>query len=676
MKRGLDMKMRMFSTSRILGLTARLALVAPAAMMALLPSEAGAQPAREEAPSNDDVVVTVTATRTPTPIERLASQVTVIDRATIEERGYVSVVDALKDVPGIIAVQNGTPGSLTSVFSRGTNSKHTLALYDGIRLNDASTPNGQYNFGQDLLGELQRVEVLRGAASSIYGSDAIGGVVNLIPRRGGDKPFEGFFDVSYGSFETRRGLIGAAGSVGALSYGVSAEAVDGEGFDQVPSRFAQKTGDPDGATISTISGTASFDLTNWLAMDALVRHREATSEFDTFSGGPTFSLRADDPDLEVDFDRYTVWRVGGDIRPTSSIAGRVAYGRVKNERAETNGGVRTSSAEGERDFADAIVTYTPEIGDFFRNPAFSAGAQWFDEAIDVPATAFAGRLNRSESNTGLFFVAQTGLGSFFDATASVRRDNNEAFGDNTTYNVGLVHQLTWLSSMPARLKAAYGTSFKAPTLNERFSTSAFNLGNTNLQPEEGRTAEVGFEAMLLQEGDRTLELGATWFDSSVKNLIEYNFAQLRNINIGRVEIEGTEAFIRLSGSDRNRLEVSRTYTESVNASLASRPQLLRRPENVWGVQATIAPTERLELSLSWSFVGSRTDVNYNNAGAFVASGRRVQGYDIGAFNLTYELAPTFDVYFGVRNITDEVYEQPEAFAGAPRSATFGVRGRF
>lgn len=668
--------MRMFSTSGILGLTARLALFAPAAMMALLPSEAGAQAAREEAPANDDVVVTVTATRTPTPIERLASQVTVIDRATIEERGYVSVVDALKDVPGIVAVQNGTPGSLTSVFSRGTNSKHTLALYDGIRLNDASTPNGQYNFGQDLLGELQRVEVLRGAASSIYGSDAIGGVVNLIPRRGGDKAFEGFYDASYGSFETRRGLIGAAGSVGAFSYGVSAEAVDGEGFDQVPSRFAQRTGDPDGATISTISGTAAFDVANWLTVDALVRHREASSEFDTFSGGPTFSLRADDPDLEVDFDRYTVWRVGGDIRPTSSIAGRIAYGRVKNERAETNGGVRTSSAEGERDFADAIVTYTPESGDFFRNLAVSAGAQWYDEAIDVPATAFAGRLNRSESNTGLFFVAQTGLGALFDATASVRRDDNEAFGDNTTYNVGLVHQLTWLSDMPARLKAAYGTSFKAPTLNERFSTSAFNLGNTNLQPEEGQTAEVGFEATLIQEGDRKLELGATWFDSSVKNLIEYNFAQLRNINIGRVEIEGTEAFIRLSGSGRNRLEVTRTYTESVNASLASRPQLLRRPENVWGVQAAIAPTERLELSLSWSFVGSRTDVNYSNAGAFVSSGGRVQGYDIGSLNLTYQLAPSLDVYFGVRNITDEVYEQPEAFAGAPRSATFGVRGRF
>jgi vitamin B12 transporter len=666
--KSLKFSTRGFSTQGLLGVVTSIAVVA------MLPAEVSAQTQRAEAGTSE--VIVVTATRKPTPLERLASQVTVVDRATIEERGYVSLVDALKDVPGIIAVQNGTPGSLTSVFSRGTNSKHTLALYDGIRLNDASTPNGQYNFGQDLLGELSRVEVLRGAASSIYGSDAIGGVVNLIPRRGGDTPFEGFYDVSYGSFEALRGLLGAAGTTGALSYGLSVETVDSQGFDQVPNRFAQRTGDPDGATISVVSGSVDYDVNNWFKLDALLRYREASSEFDTFSGGPTFSLRADDPDLEVDFDRYTVWRLGGEARANDELGGRIAYGRVKNERAETNGGVRTSSAEGERDFADAIVTWTPKGTAFLRDPAVSAGLQWYDESIDIPATAFAGSLRRSESNSGVFLVAQSGLSAFFDATASIRSDDNESFGGNTTYNLGLVHQLKWLTGMPARIKAAYGTSFKAPTLNERFSTSAFNLGNTGLKPEEGETTEIGFEATVIKHTDLSLEIGVTWFDSNVKNLIEYNFGQLRNINIGRVEIEGNEAFLRFKAKDRARFEVNHTYTESVNAALASRPQLLRRPEHVWGVQAGVSPTKKIDLSLSWSFIGSRTDVNYSDAGAFLRSGGRIKGYNVGSANLTYQLTPKIDVYVSVRNIADEVYEQPESFAGAPRSTTIGVRGRF
>jgi len=183
----------MFSTRRKVSIrlmaTARLVARAPTALIAFFGASATAQ-AQGADDASDDIVVT--ATRTPTAQERLPARVTVIDREAIEDRGYVSLVDALREAPGIVAVQNGTPGSLTSVFSRGTNSKHTLALYDGIRLNDASTPNGQYNFGQALLGDLARVEVLRGPASSIYGSDAIGGVINLIPRRCAETPFEGY----------------------------------------------------------------------------------------------------------------------------------------------------------------------------------------------------------------------------------------------------------------------------------------------------------------------------------------------------------------------------------------------------------------------------------------------------------------------------------------------------
>jgi vitamin B12 transporter len=634
--------------------------------------------AQETAEGQDDIVVT--ATRTPTALERVPVAVEVIDREEIENRGYVSVAQAINEAPGVIAVQNGTPGSLTSVFSRGTNSKHTLALYDGIRLNDASTPNGQYNFGQDLLGDLERVEVLRGAASSIYGSDAIGGVVNLIPRRGAESPFAPYYEVSAGSMQTFRGVFGAAGTLGNFSYGVTAEGYRTEGFNQVPDRFALVGSEDDGARIATLSGTVRYDITQNVAVDALVRYRRASSDFDTFSGGASGSLRADDPDLEVARDIYLVSRLGLDVNFGPAFASRLSLGVVDNEREERNGGVRTSKAEGERTFADFVNTWTPGDRGMLRAPAITFGASWIDEEIDVAATAFAGRLARSESTAGVFLIGQSGFGDYLDVTASVRQDDSENFGSNTTYNVGAVVNFSAVElplGAGLRLRANYGTSFKAPTLNERFSTSAFNLGNPNLRPEEGEGYEVGFEVDLFpRDHGAMVGFGFTWFDNEVTNLIEYNFAQLRNINIGRVEIEGSETFIEFAPTDWVDLRITHTFTESVNAVLPSRPQLLRRPNQAYGLQLDVRPTERLDLGLTWTRIGSRTDVNYSNAGAFVASGRRIQGYDVGSVTANYTLVQGAELFGSVTNVTDEVYEQPEAFAGAPRAVYIGLRGRF
>ncbi len=628
--------------------------------------------------AQDDIVVT--ATRTPTALERLPAAVEVIDREEIENRGYVSVAQALSEVPGVIAVQNGTPGSLTSVFARGTNSKHTLALYDGIRLNDASTPNAQYNFGQDLLGDLERVEVLRGAASSIYGSDAIGGVVNLIPRRGAERPFAPYYEVSAGSFESYRGVFGAAGTIGNLSYGATAEGLTTAGFNQVPDRFALRGSENDGTRIGTLSATARYDFSPNVAVDGLLRFRRASSDFDTFSGG-TGSQRADDPDLEVALDKYWISRLGLDVNFGPAFASRLSWGVVDNTREERNGGVSTSLAEGERIFVDFVNTWTPEDIGVLRDAAVTFGASWMDEEVDIAATAFSGRLALGESTSGVFVVGQSGFGEHFDVTASVRMDDSEKFGDNTTYNVGFVYDLSGLNlagfDMPLRVRANYGTSFKAPTLNERFARSAFNVGNPNLAPEEGEGYEVGVEVELFQrEHGAMLEVGYTWFDNEVTNLIEYNFSQLRNINIGRVEIEGSESYIDISPTDWADLRITHTFTDSVNAVLATRPQLLRRPNQLYGVQLDVRPTDRLDLGLTWTFVGSRTDVNYSNAGSFVSSGRRVEGYNVGNITANYTVLQGAELFGSITNVTDETYEQPEAFAGAPRAVYVGVRGRF
>ncbi|MFM7414996.1 MAG: TonB-dependent receptor, partial [Alphaproteobacteria bacterium] len=168
----------------------------------------------------------VTATRIPTPQERLPAATTVIDRQIIEERGYVTLADALVSVPGFNIVPTGGIGQQTSGFMRGTNSNHVLVLRDGVPMNDASDPSGAFNFGNTLLGDIERIEVVRGPVSAIYGTSAIGGVINLITRRAPvDRQAQPYGELAGGTNSTARGVAGIAGTIGNTDYGVTGQSL-------------------------------------------------------------------------------------------------------------------------------------------------------------------------------------------------------------------------------------------------------------------------------------------------------------------------------------------------------------------------------------------------------------------------------------------------------------------
>ena len=653
----------------------RRALAAAAVLAAAAPAAAQQETGREEAVPESDVIV-VTATRTATPIERIPAQIDVIDRSEIELNVVETLADALAFSPGVNAVQSGPAGSITSVFSRGSNSKHTLALFDGIRLNDASAPNGQYNFGQDTLADAERVEVVRGPLSSVYGSDAVGGVINIIPRVGADKAFAPFFEASFGEFSTLRGVVGAAGTADRLSYSFTAEALDTDGYDEVPDRMSTNVGDPDGAEFSTITAIGEYSATDQITLEALVRVRDASSEFDTFSGGPTGSQRADDPDLGVGDDRYTVWRLGAGWRSAEGrLESELRGGQVNNERESLNDGMVTDTAEGERDFAEWLNVWTPQSAGLLRAPAVSFGVQYQSESIDVNPQ-FSNPLSREEYSYGAFALLTAGLTDAVDVSLSGRVDEFENFGSQATWNAGLVYHV---DALHTRLTAAWGTSFKAPTLSERFSSSPFTTPNPDLKPEEGETVEVGFETRLPAAGrTEAVRFGATYFDSTIDELIEnvFDFVTFtgQNQNVGQAQIEGYEAFVDWRATDALRARADYTYTDAVNANTGDR--LLRRPPHSWSASAQWSPIEIATLSLRYLYVGERTDVTYDDDGFFAAVGETIDSYEVVNLSGTLDLGDNLELFCAVNNLFDEEYEQPAAYAGAPRGVTLGLRGRF
>jgi len=630
---------------------------------------------KEEARRVETVVVT-TATRSATALERLPAQIDVIDREQMEQNNTITLADALLFSPGINAVQSGPAGAITSVFSRGSNSKHTLALFDGIRLNDASTPNGQYNFGQDMLGDAERVEVVRGPLSSVYGSDAVGGVVNIIPRIGAETGFSPYFEVSGGELDTYRGLVGASGTQDRLSYNATLERFETGGYDQVPERMTTSTGDPDGGEFTTLTGLVRFELTNQVFLDGLYRRREASSEFDTFSGGPTGFQRADSPSAGVGKDNYDIIRIGGGWRSLDgTVETQVRAGRVANSRNSVNLGAVTDRAEGDRDFVEAIGTWQPTGLSALIEPSVSFGVQYQNESIDV-VPQFSNPLSREESAYGAYLLTTVGLTDSFDVTASARMDDFEFFGSQSTYNAGAVYRLKPVNT---RFTVAYGTSFKAPTLSERFSTSPFTRPNPDLIPEEGRTWEAGFRTELGALGrPDAVRFGATYFDSEIDNLIEnvFNFVSFtgQNRNVGKAEITGYETFAEFEPNDFLRLRVDYTFTDAINGNTDRR--LLRRPPHNWSAALQLTPTERMSVSMRWLYVGSRADVIYNDNGSFTGSGPRTDAYEIVTLSGQYDLTESVELFGSVNNLFDETYEQPNAFRGAPRTVSVGIRGRF
>ena len=613
-------------------------------------------------------IITVTSVRAQSDAARLPASISVIEREEIELDGLATLVEALKDQPGVATVQNGPSGSLASVFIRGANSKHTLALYDGIRLNDPSSATGVFNFGSDLLGDAGRVEIVRGPLSSLYGSDAIGGVINILPRSAPEAGFQPFAEASVGEFNTLRALVGA-GYGGDRARGViTAETFESEGFDVVPARIATATGDPDGSSIDTINANGEIDLTDSMRVEALIRRRDARAQFDTFSGGGSGFQRADDPDLETRDDQ-TLWSLGlaGEAL-SGTLDARVRGGQVIYDLESLNGGSVTDTYAAERDFAQLSLAWRPQTAGRLVDPLISAGVDWQDERIDTN-TAFNNPLSVSEDTFSLYTAIQAGLSRALTVTASARFDDYEAFGGQTTGNIGAVYALEPLST---RLRASFGTSFKAPTLSERFASSSFITPNPDLQPEEGQSFEIGFDTQT-----DNFAFGAAWYETTVENLIEtvFDFTTFTgtNENIGEADLSGWEAYGEWTPLERLTLAADYTYTDAINADDGSRLQ--RRPEHAWSARAVFRPSAFAAITVRYNHVGERRDVTYDDAGFFIGSGERLDGFETVDITGSLDLGDRAQIVLSATNLLDETYEQPAAFAGAPRAVTLGVRWR-
>lgn len=620
--------------------------------------------------ANDDLIVT--ATRVETRVTDLPADVTIIDAEAALSRGQSTLAQALEDTPGLGIIQGGGLGQQTSIFTGGANSYHTLVLFDGLRLNDPSSPNSAFDGGQDQINGLTRVEVVEGPMSAVFGSDAIGGVINLIPRHGGEGPLNTRLDFSAGSFETLTAAASIDGTVGNFRYAITAEAFTTDGFDLVPERMVTHTGDNDGAQSSTITGVFDLQVTQALSLDLLARHRESSADIDVFDfefSPPFRETRVDSPDAKIGQNDLSLARLGATWDLSDALSLRATAGTLDQDRVSNRFGEVIDSFSGERRFADLTLNW--QAGDVagLSDVAIVAGIAGEREQADFaqgfgfpPPFLFA---SAKQDQTGAFITAQ-GRNGALSLTGAVRVDDFEGFGTQTTWRLGASFDVT----EQIRAYGSYGTSFRAPSLYERFSSA----GVSNLDPEQGESWEIGADARFAAFGqDFGLELGALYRHTALEDMID--FAGFTYANVDEAEIDTAELRAAIRPTEWLTLRGGYIYTDAQDT--VANTELLRRPQDVW-LAAVEVNQGGFTGRLSWRSVGERQDLLYGDD-SFGAAAPPFTGtvaeYDVVRASLGYNFSPHVTAYVAADNALDETYAAASGITSAPRAITVGLRLR-
>lgn len=620
--------------------------------------------------------VAVTATRVPTELDRTAASVTVIEAEEIETRQVRSLPEALNQTQGLDVVSTGGLGQQTSVFIRGTESDQVLVLFDGIPINDPSGVGGGFDFGSDLLSSFQRVEVVRGPVSSLYGTGAVGGAVNLISRLGAETPFEATVRAEGGNRETFAGSADIAGSFDGFDYAFGVEGLITEGQNITPQRIPSIFEERDETNIRQMAAALGYDIGSLGRVEGSVRLRRNEFEFD--------NAGSDDPNLVGANDLLT-WRIGGEFYATDWLTASVDIGGADHDRTVDNDPDRANFStqrdrfEGERLFVRGeLLADLPDVGVASDSTVTIGIERRDDELRQATSTAFGAfapftqTADASAEDYAAYLQGQGRVAGRVDLSGSVRLELPEDYDETVTWRVGGVLQLPEVSS---RLKASTGRSFRAPSLFDRFGTNSFGFTpNPDLDPETAFTWEVGGEVDVPLFGrEDVVTAGLTYFRTEIDDLIENNFVTNTVENVGEARTRGFETFVEIDPAEW--LTGRATYTWLQADNTVTDQQLLRRPRHSFSVLAEIRPIEGLELVPEVQYVGDRYDVTYDNTGAF--EGRnRVNEYALFNFAASYQVTDRIEFFARGINLTDNEVEPANAFQGQRLTALGGLTLRF
>jgi len=599
--------------------------------------------------------IVVSATRIPTPLSQLASSVTVITAPEIEARQDRSLPDVLREVPGLSITQTGGAGGQTSIFMRGTNPNHTKVLLDGIDLADPSTPSGAADISKLLAGDIAQVEVLRGPQGALYGSDAVGGVINIITRTG-EGPLKLSANAEGGSFDTFNQWGSASGSEGAFHYAATLQHSHAGATPVTPLNLLQPGEKRNDDFYDNVTATAKlgYDVAENFDLGLVGRYTNSLGKItgDAFDIN-TFTSFPSPTQTRIETLQYqsraTAHLVLWDGRFDQTLG--LAYGHTISATQDPDNG-------DSRQIGDRVkLDWQGNVG-IADGHTLVLGAETARDALHPGLSfGFPSPLSQGITTNAGFAEVQSDFGNGIYNSASIRYDDNSRFGDKTTWRIAPA----WVIG-DTKLKASVGTGFKAPALQQLYGTFG---GNVSLKPETSFGYDVGVEQNFL---GGALTGGVTWFRNDVKNLIVSGPAPaFQLLNIGRARTDGVEAELNWKAMDVLNVRASYTYTDALDT--ATHLALLRRPRHQASLGADWQATDDLSLDATLLYVGPQIDGNRD----FSIPRLKMPDHVTLDLAASYRLTETWSVFGRIENATDTNYQSPDGFLRPGIGAYGGIK---
>lgn len=590
--------------------------------------------AEESAPLELSPII-VTATRTAQTANETLAPVTVITREEIERKQARSVLGLLSGTPGVSFTNNGGRGKASSLFLRGTESDHTLVLVDGVKIGSAT--QGAAALQNLPVEQIERIEIVRGPRSSLYGSEAIGGVIQIFTRRGGGD-VSPFFSVTAGSHRTYEGTAGLSGGGDNGWFNVTLSGFDSEGFnscDGQPSVGGCFTNEPDDDGYSELSGSlrAGYRFADGTEVDGRFLRADGDTEFDGGFQNET----------ETSQQVY-----GATLRtaPFDPWAITVNAGRSQDKSDNFKDGTFASRFDTERD----VLSFQNDIA-LGANHLVTLGVDYQDDKVDS-TTSFA---ETSRRNTGAFAQYQTMIANH-DLELSIRGDDNEQFGGHTTGAVAWGYQF----AAGPRVIASFGTAYKAPTFNELYFPG---FGNASLAPEESRSIEIG-----VNDRPSWGRWSANLFQTDVDNLITYDASISAPANISSARIRGLElaAQTDLAGwTVAGALTLLDTEDRSSGANRGN--DLPRRARTSLRIDAD---RDFGDYSVGATVIAA--DRRYDN----LSNSRRLGGYATADLRGEYRITSEWRVQARIENLLDKDYKTAAFYNQSGRAGYLTLRYQY
>jgi len=595
----------------------------------------------------DEVVVTSTKTMN-TVSGSGGNSVTVITAQEIKNSGQTTVEEVIKGTAGIDIVSNGGPGTSATVFLRGSDAKNTLLLIDGIPANDPSDANRAANFANLTTDTIDRIEIVRGPVSFLYGSNASAGVINVITKRGSATP-ELYAGTEGGSYGTCKFYGGTNGQTALLNYSLGVSRTKTGGFSAADEKnsWINPTGkafDRDGYENTTLSAKFGSQLSGHLSVESVLRYTKATVALD--------SSGADRSGNELDSEQFN-GRIAMKLN-YKPLVSTIYYDLNNQDRLYLSGGSVTSSYKG--NFYEFGWQGDLSVGE---NSTVSVGLDsQYETLLNKSYGNSISLLDKGVGSKSIFLQDQWRFGAI-NLVGGVRYEESGKFGSKTTFR--MAPSCTLNNTI---LKCSYGSGFRAPSLYELYSV----YGSESLSSESSSGWDAGFE----QRCSERLKLGATWFSMHYNDRIAFDLAAYKYAQAaGLTKTSGIESYAEWKPVDPLFFMLNYTYTVTGDPS---GNELLRRPKNKVGLTGTLKLSEKARINTNIQWVGSRKD-----AGARDALGNKtgtLSGYSL--VNIAGSCTPMHQVelYGRIDNLFDRFYEESWGYATPGRSAYAGIKYTF